>query len=69
MKKQKIILFFLLSLIGWFVFFVLAHKYASPRGMGPYTWQEIYDDLQVYFLMALCGAVAFTIGYLVKKML
>ena len=67
MKTHKIILFFLLSFIGWFVIFVLSHKYASPFGMGPYSWQEIYDDLHVYFLMAFGGAIGFTLCYIVKK--
>ena len=67
MKNHNIILFFLLSFIGWFVVFVLLHRFSSSRGMGPYSWQEIYDDLHIYLLMAFGGAVFFTLCYLVDK--
>ena len=67
MKKHKLIRFFSLSFICWFVAYVLLHRYGSPRGMGPYSWQEIYDDLHVYLLMGLGGAILVTFGYFVNK--
>ena len=67
MGKHKLIKFFLLSFIGWFVAYVLLHRYGSPRGMGPYSWQEIYDDLYVYLLMGLGGAILLTFGYYSSK--
>ena len=35
--------------------------------MGPFSWQEIYNDIHVYILMALGGAIFLTLKYVVDK--
>ena len=67
MKKHKLIRFFLLSFIGWLVVFITGAKFGLSREMGPHNWQEIYDNVHVYLLMAFGGAIFLTLGYFVNK--
>ena len=67
MKKRIIIRFFLLSFFGWFIAFVLLYKNFEIRGKGPLSWQEIYDDLHIFFVMSCWGAILLTFGYFVNK--
>ena len=67
MKKRKILLFFLLSFISWFIAFVLSYNNFTIKGKGPLSWQEIYDDLHKFLVMSLFGAISFTFCYIVKK--
>ena len=65
MKKKKIILTFLFSFIGWFVGFVFLLKTGSSRGIGPLSWQKIYDDLYIILLISFFVSIVFSIGYLI----
>ena len=67
MKKRIIIRFFLLSFIGCFVAFVLLYKNLEIRGKGHLSWQEIYDDLHIFFVISCWGAILFTFSYFLNK--
>ena len=67
MKKQKIIIFFLLSFVGEFIAFVLLYKNFRIKSKGPLTWQEIYDDLHVFLLISFLGSIIFTFSYFFNK--
>ena len=67
MKKHNVIFTFLLIFICWFIGFILLFKTGSSRGIGPLSWQEIYDDLHIFLLISFFMSIVFTFGYFAIK--
>ena len=67
MKRRKIILFFLLSFIGGFVALVLLYKNFTIKSKGPLSWQEIYNDLNIFLLVSFVCAIFITFRHFVKN--
>ena len=59
--KNNTILIFLLSFIGWFIIFILTAKFFKVREVEPMSWEQIYDNLHLFMIIAFCGAIIFTI--------
>ena len=45
------------SFLGFLSFIVLVRRLFSDRGVGPHSWQEIYDNLFFYIMVSLFFAV------------
>jgi len=60
-KNIRLLLWFILSLIGFFLLIVLTAHFFSSKGQPPQSWEEIYDDLWVYIIGSLLYAFIITI--------
>jgi hypothetical protein len=67
MKKYNIFFTFLLGYIGSFILCVLIYKNFSIGNHGPFSWREIYDNLQAFLVASFVGAIFITFEYFIKK--
>jgi len=66
-RNNRRLLIITASFFCWLFIFILGAKLGLNRGMGSFTWQEIYNDLHVFLLMALFGTIVMTLGSYVNK--
>ena len=65
--KSKYILFFIASFFCSLFVFILCAKFGLSRGVGPLTWDEIYENLHKFLVASFVGAIVLTFGYFANK--
>jgi hypothetical protein len=56
-KRKNNIISFVLNFLAFLSFIIVVRKKFTSKGIGPLSWQEIYDNLLFYVLWSLLFAV------------